>query len=156
MTAKRVRCSCGCLKSEREESEPMPEREMLTMMESATGRLAARVGQIFGAAGEVVTSPVLFWRWLTAGGSDRTGPWRALAGGFILIAIGWLAQAAAASAIRRTMLLRAGAEHLVPNRVAAAVILLRFVAFLGALAAAHALLPESHACIAVNGSRRSH
>ena len=124
------------------QSEPMPEREMLTMMESATGRLADRVGQIFGAAGEVVTSPVLFWRWLTAGGSDRTGPWRALAGGFMLIGIGWLAQAAAAFAIRKTMPLRAGAERLVPNRVAAAVILLRFVAFLGALAAAHALLPE--------------
>jgi len=58
-------------------------------MESATGRLAARVGQIFGASGEVVTSPVVFWRWLTAGGSDPTGPWRALAGGFMLIAIGW-------------------------------------------------------------------
>src|SRR5215207_6455983 len=40
------------------------------------------------------------------------------------------------------MLLRAGAEHLGSNRAAAAVILLRFVAFLGALAAAHALVPE--------------
>src|SRR5829696_1724927 len=68
------------------QSEPMPEREMLTMMESATGRLAARVGQIFGAAGEVVTSPVVFWRWLTTGGSDPTGPWRALTGGFLLFA----------------------------------------------------------------------
>ena len=81
----------------------MPEREMLTMMESATGRLAARVGQIFGAAGEVVTSPVVFWRWLTAGGIDRTGPWRALAGGFLLIGIGWL-EAAAAFAIRKRSL----------------------------------------------------
>jgi hypothetical protein len=89
-------------------AEPMPEREMLTMMESATGRLAARVGQIFGAAGEVVTSPVVFWRWLTAGGIDRTGPWRALAGGFLLIGIGWLAQAAAAFAIRKRMPLRTG------------------------------------------------
>src|SRR5215212_721727 len=124
------------------ESKPYPEREMLTMLEAATGRLAARVDQIFGAAGEVVTSPALFWRWLTADGSDPTGPWRALTGGFILIAIGWLAQAAAASAIRRTMLLRARAEHLGSNRAAAAVILLRVVAFLGALAAAHALLPE--------------
>ena len=130
------------LEERTQESEPMTEREMLTMMESATGRLADRVGQIFGAAGEVVKSPVLFWGWLTAGGSDRTGPWRAVTGGFILIAIGWLAQAAAAPAIRRTMLLRAGAEHLGPNRAAAAVILLRFVAFLCALAAAHALLPE--------------
>jgi small-conductance mechanosensitive channel len=40
------------------------------------------------------------------------------------------------------MLLRAGAEPLGSNRAAAAVILLRFVAFLGALAAAHALVPE--------------
>src|SRR5829696_1215526 len=130
------------LEERTQESEPMTEREMLTMLEAATGRLAARVGQIFGAAGEVVTSPALFWRWLTADGSDPTGPWRALTGGFILITIGWLAQAAAASAIRRTMLFRAGAEHLGSNRAAAAVILLRFVAFLGALAAAHALVPE--------------
>src|SRR5215207_3236648 len=130
------------LEERTQESEPTTEREMLTMLEAATGRLAARVGQIFGAAGEVVTSPALFWRWLTADGSDPTGPWRALTGGFILITIGWLAQAAAASAIRRTMLFRAGAEHLGSNRAAAAVILLRFVAFLGALAAAHALVPE--------------
>jgi moderate conductance mechanosensitive channel len=130
------------LEERTQESEPTTEREMLTMLEAATGRLAARVGQIFGAAGEVVTSPALFWRWLEADGSDPTGPWRAIAGAFILIAIGWLAQAAAASAIRRTMLLRAGAEHLGSNRAAAAVILLRFVAFLGALAAAHALVPE--------------
>ena len=123
------------------ESKPIPEREMLTMMESATGRLAARVGQIFGAADEVVTSPVVFWRWLTAGGSDPTGPWRALAGGFMLIAIGWLAQKAAALAIRKTMPLRARTEF-APNRAAAAIILLRFIAFLGTLAAAHALLPE--------------
>jgi moderate conductance mechanosensitive channel len=130
------------LEERTQESEPTTEREMLTMLEAATGRLAARVGQIFGAAGDVVTSPALFWRWLEADGSDPTGPWRAIAGAFILIAIGWLAQAAAASAIRRTMLLRAGAEHLGSNRAAAAVILLRFVAFLGALAAAHALVPE--------------
>jgi len=130
------------LEERTQESEPMTEREMLTMLEAATGRLAARVGQIFGAAGEVITSPALFWRWLTADGSDPTGPWRALTGGFILIAIGWLAQGTAASAIRRTMLFRAGAEHLGSNRAAAAVILLRFVAFLGALAAAHALVPE--------------
>jgi moderate conductance mechanosensitive channel len=130
------------LEERTQESEPTTEREMLTMLEAATGRLAARVGQIFGAAGDVVTSPALFWRWLEADGSDPTGPWRAITGAFILIAIGWLAQAAAASAIRRTMLLRAGAEHLGSNRAAAAVILLRFVAFLGALAAAHALVPE--------------
>jgi small-conductance mechanosensitive channel len=123
-------------------SEAVPEREMLTMMESATGRLAARVGQIFGAAGEVVTSPVVFWRWLTAGGGDWTGPWRALAGGFMLIGIGWLAQAAAAFAVRKRMPLWMGAERRAPSRVAAAVILLRFVAFLGALAAAHVLFPE--------------
>ena len=93
-------------------SEPMHEREMLTMLESATGRLAARVGQIFGAAGEVVTSPVVFWRWLTAGGSDPTGPWRALTGGFLLIGIGWLAQAAAALAIGKSIPLRAGTNSL--------------------------------------------
>jgi moderate conductance mechanosensitive channel len=123
------------------ESEPMHEREMLTMLEAATGRLAARVGQIFGAAGEVVISPVVFWRWLTMGGSDPTGPWRALTGGFLLIGIGWLAQAAAALAIRKSIPLRAGTE-LASHRVAAALMLLRFMALLGALAAAHALLPE--------------
>src|SRR5215217_6235709 len=128
------------LEERTQESKPMTEREMLTMMEVTTGRLAARVGQIFGAAGEVVTSPVLFWRWLTADGSDATGPGRALTGGLILIGIGWLAQAAAASAIQKTISRRAGN---VSVRIAsAAVILLRFVAFLGALAAAHSLLPE--------------
>src|SRR5829696_3739728 len=112
------------LEEQTQESEPMTEREMLTMLEAATGRLAARVGQIFGAAGEVVTSPVVFWRWLTTGGGDPTGPWRALAGAFILIGIGWLAQAAAALAIRKSIPLRAGTE-LASHRVAAAVMLLR-------------------------------
>src|SRR5829696_3966879 len=130
------------LEERTQESEPTTEREMLTMLEAATGRLAARVGQIFGAAGEVVTSPVVFWRWLTADGSDPTGPWRALTGGFLLIGIGWLAQAAAALAIRTSIPLRAGAELASP-RVAAALMLLRFMALLGALAAAHALLPEA-------------
>ena len=114
---------------------------MLTMMESATGRLADRVGQIFGAAGEVGTSPILFWQWLTAGGSDPTGPWRALTGGFLLIGISWLAQAAAPFAIRKSLPLRAGTQ-LASHRVAASLMLLRFMALLGALAAAHALLPE--------------
>ena len=137
------------------ESEPMPEREMLTMMESATGRLAARVGQIFGAAGEVVTSPVLFWRWLTAGGSDPTGPWRALTGGFMLIGIGWLAQAAAAFAIRKTMPLRAGAEPRSEPRCRC-----RHTAalhgFPGRARRRACTVARGHACIAVNGSRRSH
>jgi hypothetical protein len=97
------------------ESEPKPDGEMLMMAESATGRLAVRLGQIAGAAAEVAAAPSLFWRWLTAGGSDLTGPWRALTGGFVLIGIGWLAQAGMAFAIRKAMPLRAGAEPLAPR-----------------------------------------
>ena len=124
------------------DSEPKPDLEMLTMVESTTSHLAARVGQIAGAAGEVAAAPSLFWRWLTAGGSYPTGPWRALTGGLLLIGIGWLAQAGAAFAIGKAMPLPAGAEPLAPGRATAAVILLRFMAFLGAIAAAHALIPE--------------
>jgi small-conductance mechanosensitive channel len=121
--------------------EPEGGREMLMDLEHATKTLGDRLGQIVGSAGEAAAAPGVYWRWLTQNGSDPTAPLRAMAGAAILIAVAWLAQAAAGAATLKALdHLKTG--PLVRTRLAAAVMPLRWLVFIGAAAAAHSLVPE--------------
>src|SRR4051794_26314481 len=124
--------------------DPEPERgrEMLMAVEHASNMLGSRLGQIAGAKGEVGAAPGGYWRWLTENGSDPTAPWRALAMAAILIVLGWLAQAGAGAAAFRLLRDWRSAGPLARRRVAAAVMPLRWVVFLGVAGAAHGLVPE--------------
>jgi small-conductance mechanosensitive channel len=124
--------------------DPEPERgqEMLMGVEHASNMLGNRLGQIAGAKVELATAPGVYWAWLTENGSDATAPWRALGWAAILILLGWLAQAGAGAAAFRLLRQWRSAGPLARRRVAAAVMPLRWMAFLGVAGAAHGLLPE--------------
>jgi small-conductance mechanosensitive channel len=114
--------------------------DMLVGFEQATARLGGRLAEIAAAGPEAASAPSLFWRWLTAGGADPRAPWRVLGGAAIILALCWAAQAAAAAALRPVIRRWSAAKR--GDRVEAAVLALRWLAFLAAVATTHALAPE--------------
>ena len=115
------------------------EQGLLVAVEDATGRLAARLGELAGSGREVADSFAMFWRWLTRDGSDPWAPARALVVALVMILVGGLAQAAAARALTKPARRWARFPR---SRVNAAVFVIRGFAFLAAAGVAHALIPE--------------
>ncbi|HKH33732.1 MAG TPA: mechanosensitive ion channel domain-containing protein, partial [Beijerinckiaceae bacterium] len=105
-----------------------------------TARFGARLTQIAAASPEVASAPSLLWRWLTAEGADRIALGRVLAGAAIILALCLAAEARAASALRPVI--RRWAVTGPCDRAGAAALALGWLAFLAALAATHALVPE--------------
>ena len=122
------------------ETDPEELSDMLVAFEHATARLGGRVAQIANASPEAASAPSMFWQWLTTGGEDPGALWRALAGAAFIIAFCWSVQAAAAIALRP--LIRRWSIGGCGSRARAAGIVLRWIAFLAAVAGTHALAPE--------------
>ena len=121
-------------------ARPKPSVNVLIAFERATAQLGARLAQIAAAFPELVSASPLFWQWLTTDGANPNAPWRLLAAASFTLALGWAAQATAAWAlgplIQRWKVLGRGAAD-------AAVMLVRWLAFLAAVAATYALTPEA-------------
>jgi small-conductance mechanosensitive channel len=113
------------------------EQDLLVAVEDATARLAGRLRELAGSGREVADAPAVFWRWLTRDGNDLWAPVRALAVALVMLLFGGLAQTAAARAMTARRWTRFST-----NRVNAAVLVGRWLAFLVAVGVAHALIPE--------------
>ena len=115
--------------------------DLLAAARRATSRIAARIDELASARTEAALAPTVFWRWLTSDGSDPGAPFRVLVSALAVLAVCWAMQAAAASGLRRAFARRAG-NGLPPSAGRIELTLLvRWVAFLGALTVAQALVP---------------
>jgi moderate conductance mechanosensitive channel len=115
--------------------------DLLAAARQATSRIAARIDELASARTEAALAPTVFWRWVTSDGSDPGAPFRVVVSALAVLAVCWAMQAAAASGLRRAFARRAG-NGLPPSaRRIEVTLLVRWVAFLGALTMAQALVP---------------
>jgi hypothetical protein len=124
--------------------EPKPERgrEMLMDLEHASGMLGGRLRNITEAKADVAAAPRIYWQWLTGNGADPIAPLRATAWGALLVVFAWLAQVAAGALATRASGRWETASPVARRRLAAATMPFRWIVFLGAGTATHALVPE--------------
>jgi small-conductance mechanosensitive channel len=115
--------------------------DLLAAARRATSRIAARIDELASARAEAALAPTVFWRWLTSDGSDPGAPFRVVVSALAVLAVCWAMQAAAASGLRRAFARRAS-DGLPPSagRIELTLVV-RWVAFLGALTVAQALVP---------------
>jgi small-conductance mechanosensitive channel len=116
-----------------------PSENVLLVFDRATVQLGARLAQIAAAFPELASAPSLFWQWLTADGADPSAPWRVLASASFTLALAWAAQATAAWALSPLLQRWKALSH---GAAGAAVMFVRWLAFLAAVAATYALLPK--------------